>query len=363
MAVVDDNDDFYHVTAKVRRTGRDGTPIKPEDFATGGARRDDGSVLGMAYDVRLSATGAPRGDDDAEISIPYDWSAENEVSQTESDTGSLGGALAGLALIGLTIGALSVAGSVKEKRRRRRDDRRLPSRAEPLVAPPGWYELDDGRLRWWDGSDWTEHFQAAASSEGAPAGWYDDGSGRQRWWDGIEWTHHFQPSSALTSGTPHASGQGFTESTSKAMDVPNDVPRISMSSVEWQERMRAMLIARAISEQQWRLLSRARIEDAGDELLGWQQHLASLTPQQFSDQLNVALEADPGFAHAALEAAQAGWYDDGSGQERWWNGSEWTGDYLSERLAIRSRTNSSAAPGMYDDGSGRARWWDGRNWA
>lgn len=286
----------------------------------------------------------------------------NEIGkQAEPDTGSLGGALAGLALIGLTIGALSVASSVKEKSRRRRDERRLQSRAEPITAPPGWYELDDGRRRWWDGSNWTEHIQAGLSSEDAPAGWYDDGSGRQRWWDGIAWTQRFQPARALTSGIPQASGHGFTEST--AMDITNDVPRISMSSVEWQERMRAMLLARAISEQQWRLLSRARIADAGDELLGWQQHLASLTPQQFSDQLNSALEADPGFAYAALEAAQAGWYDDGSGQERWWSGSEWTDDYLAERLAIRSTTNSSAAPGMYDDGSGRARWWNGERWA
>ena len=26
-----------------------------------------------------------------------------------------------------------------------------------------------------------------------PAGWYDDGSGRQRWWDGTQWTEHFAP--------------------------------------------------------------------------------------------------------------------------------------------------------------------------
>jgi len=26
-----------------------------------------------------------------------------------------------------------------------------------------------------------------------PAGWYDDGSGRQRYWDGSQWTEHFAP--------------------------------------------------------------------------------------------------------------------------------------------------------------------------
>ena len=25
------------------------------------------------------------------------------------------------------------------------------------------------------------------------AGWYDDGAGRQRWWDGQQWTDHYQP--------------------------------------------------------------------------------------------------------------------------------------------------------------------------
>lgn len=45
-----------------------------------------------------------------------------------------------------------------------------------------------------------------------PAGWYDDGSGRQRWWDGTQWTDHFadapraggdlSPSAAGSQGAP-----------------------------------------------------------------------------------------------------------------------------------------------------------------
>lgn len=38
-----------------------------------------------------------------------------------------------------------------------------------------------------------------------PAGWYDDGSGRQRWWDGTQWTEHFAP---LAAEAPAADTSG-----------------------------------------------------------------------------------------------------------------------------------------------------------
>ncbi len=33
--------------------------------------------------------------------------------------------------------------------------------------PPGWYETSDGRTRWWDGNEWTDHFQAASTPQSA----------------------------------------------------------------------------------------------------------------------------------------------------------------------------------------------------
>ncbi|MGE4115865.1 MAG: DUF2510 domain-containing protein [Candidatus Nanopelagicales bacterium] len=164
---------------------------------------------------------------------------------------------------------------------------------------------------------------------------------------------------------------------------------ITMSSAEWQERVRAMLLARAFSEEQHRILSRARIADAAPEMLEWQRAFDSLTPQQFSDRITLMLEANPALlteaetrflamfgldrrsvperelqpvqraqlpppsAHVAY-IAPPGWYDDGAGQIRWWDGHRWT---VHAQQAPRA-----AAAGWYPDGAGRLRWWDGYRW-
>jgi hypothetical protein len=66
--------------------------------------------------------------------------------------------------------------------------------------------------------------------------------------------------------------------------------------------------------------------------------------------------------------AEAGWYDDGTGKQRWWDGSRWTEEYvdLNERwVELHSGAPPAGAParrGWYDDGRGRLRWWNGRHW-
>src|SRR4051794_17380988 len=66
--------------------------------------------------------------------------------------------------------------------------------------------------------------------------------------------------------------------------------------------------------------------------------------------------------------AEAGWYDDGTGKQRWWDGSRWTEEYvdLNERwVELHTGTPPATAParrGWYDDGRGRLRWWNGRHW-
>lgn len=67
--------------------------------------------------------------------------------------------------------------------------------------------------------------------------------------------------------------------------------------------------------------------------------------------------------------AEAGWYDDGSGRQRWWDGSRWTEHYADlsgPSVELRSDPRplpvTPTAPGWYDDQRGRRRWWDGRRW-
>ena len=64
---------------------------------------------------------------------------------------------------------------------------------------------------------------------------------------------------------------------------------------------------------------------------------------------------------------EAGWYDDGSGMQRWWDGIRWTEHYVDLRepyIELRDDAVPTAptAPGWHDDGRGRQRWWDGIRW-
>lgn len=231
--------------------------------------------------------------------IPEDEDAD--VAEGDDDGDSPGvdpdlALLGGLALIGLTVGAVSAVGSAVNSARERKVQRRElewriaeARRADPstaavvnarMTAPAGWYDDGSGRLRWWDGQQWTEHYHVGNPRTAAPAGWYDDGSGRQRWWDGQEWTEHFQGSqSHMPIGSSAAAISGPTATApSRDVEAAFATPTLSMSRAEWQERVRTMLMARAISDVQWRLLSNARIEDADSALLEWQKELRKLTP-------------------------------------------------------------------------------------
>ena len=71
---------------------------------------------------------------------------------------------------------------------------------------PGWYPVDGGQVRYWSGTEWTEHTAPdpnaqQATAEPAPqlaanaraAGWYPAEPGQLRYWSGTEWTQHTAP--------------------------------------------------------------------------------------------------------------------------------------------------------------------------
>ena len=65
--------------------------------------------------------------------------------------------------------------------------------------------------------------------------------------------------------------------------------------------------------------------------------------------------------------AEAGWYDDGAGYQRWWDGDAWTDDYAdmsgtTVELHTSNPVSQKLPMGWYDDGRGRLRWWDGEAW-
>lgn len=64
---------------------------------------------------------------------------------------------------------------------------------------------------------------------------------------------------------------------------------ITMTSAEWQERFRMMVMAGALSEEQWRILANARVEDSDPAFRELQSELGSLTAQQFADRVRMLL--------------------------------------------------------------------------
>jgi hypothetical protein len=273
-----------------------------------------------------------------EYEYEYD-SDENEGDEAEGDAIA---ALLGIAAgAGIAYATVRVASRYKESRARRKASRevnappppQIPVEASRRVLPPaGWCEDASGRVRWWDGQQWTEHTKSFSGDESA------------RSFGVVEPRSHVSQSNELSPGRRKA--------------------QTTMSSAEWEARARAMLLARAFSDEQRSLLANAQIDDADPALLKAQRELRSLTPQQFSDRIGAILERNPQLRQR-VALPPSGWYDDGSGSSRWWDGRQWTGhvQMLAVKAKVPAQPRSSASPGWYDDGSGRQRWWNGQHWA
>ena len=173
--------------------------------------------------------------------------------------------------------------------------------------------------------------------------------------DGQRWTEHFR-SPAPAQATAAA---GAASSSVETGLVPAQ-PSILMSSAEWRERMRLMLIARAISEEQWVMLANASIEDADQSLVDWQAELRRLTPQQFSALINRELETNPTLRQEA-QAVEANWRS-GNPAAQPAIGRTIRRSPSPGGGADTTGNCTSTPAGWFNDGSGRLRWWDGHQW-
>ncbi len=311
----------------------------------------DGTHLDFSRDTHGARRGTLRDDVNNDLvgqaelfEVDDDWDEDwDEDSESEGPDSLLGLAMIAGAGVAAFVGYKAITRAVESGRQKRAEQQAaveapVPSPPPAFVPsmralpPPGWCEDPTGRIRWWDGQQWTEHVRISETSDIAtPAE-----AARSR--------SHSTPSTEVSAASAHA--------------------RVSMSSAEWQERARAMLLARAFSEEQRRLLANARIEDADAALLEQQHDLAGLTTQQFSDRISAILDERSG-PPEPLALPASGWYDDGFGDLRWWNSRRWTEHVqpATVEAQVHAAAFPSAAPGWYDDGSGRQRWWNGRHWA
>jgi hypothetical protein len=154
------------------------------------------------------------------------------------------------------------------------------------ATPADWYPdpSNPSQIRYWNGYVWTEHVRHTHAVATTPAGWFPDPSDttRLRYWDGTRWTEHFAPKS--TTAVPAQSTASYESANS----------RISMSSTEWQNAVRAWMAAGAVEQELWRRISNAQISDGDQRTLEVQRRMEQLTREQGAQQVRLMLEANPG---------------------------------------------------------------------
>jgi hypothetical protein len=207
-----------------------------------------------------------------------------------------------------------------------------------MTMAPGWYDAGTpGRVRWWDGVQWTAHEaearpQKAAvddqpSSLGAPPmGWYETSEGSPRWWDGSRWT-----SFRMRGGIPGA-----------------DWAATEQPAVAWV--FGSMFFVFGLAQFGLALLIGA-ISAGGSitTLVLWAS--GPLTLAQAAIFLSMAAKTTavrripvPRSSPAAIDAVRplpgeqeglaAGWYSVAPRVTRWWTGARWS-EYIGTQHGVR----------------------------
>lgn len=198
-----------------------------------------------------------------------------------------------------------------------------------MGAVPGWYDAGvSGRLRWWDGAQWTEHEAdvtvAPQVADGPPPmGWYPTPAGLLRWWDGSKWT-----GLRVKNGVP-----GTDWATSEQPSVAWVFGSVFAVLALAQFSLALLTPGPAISGVSMLLLA----------VLWFAIAAQSSAVRRIPAPTNPAVVIDavlplPGIA----EAAGAGWYAVGPRTSRWWTGSRWS-QYVATAFGVRPTFHGARA--------------------
>ncbi len=199
-----------------------------------------------------------------------------------------------------------------------------------MNAAPGWYDAGTpGRLRWWDGAQWTEHERdmappAAAVTPAPPVqgaatgpvmGWYQPASGPVRWWDGQKWS-----GMRFRDGRP-----GIDWATSEQPAAAWAFAFIFLGLALSQFVLGALAQTVVVSGVGTMLLT----------ILWFAIAITSSAVRRIPAPTGDPLVSDivrplPG----EQEGPGAGWYPVSAGASRWWTGARWS-EYTQSRFGIR----------------------------
>jgi Protein of unknown function (DUF2510) len=195
-----------------------------------------------------------------------------------------------------------------------------------MAAAPGWYDAGTpGRLRWWDGAEWT-HYEADSPTSPTPAftptatgpamGWYPVSSGGPvRWWDGSRWT-----ALRMRGGLP------------KVDWIATEQPAVAFA-------LGSLFLILAAAQLALGVFAHGIFFSGGGSLLLallWilaGSHAVALRRIPAPVEAPVAPEAVqplPG----ATEGEGAGWYPVTRRVSRWWTGTRWS-QYAATELGVR----------------------------
>jgi len=168
------------------------------------SRDADGTAVGLLRDAqnRLVGHAKLRWVDESS------WVANNEdgtfFASSDEDAPDISRLVPLVLVIAAGVAGVKLAQHIKSQREEKRSER--SGIASASATPAGWYEVasDATRLRYWDGTAWTNDFaQRQGTAAAMAADWYPDPSNaaQLRYWDGTAWTHHVAPTHGA-AGTP-----------------------------------------------------------------------------------------------------------------------------------------------------------------